>query len=280
MIDLGRQATGPLAITPDGSTVFVLERKARAVVPVEVATHFVGAPISFGEGEEPADAMAVAPDGSMLYVSVGPYLHAIDLSTRKVVKTLQLPSGAAAIAISPDGSTAYAVGGHLIPIDLATWTAGTPIPDGEGAQAIALAPGGATAYVTDDQGSTVTPIDLETDTPESPIAIRYPSTIAIDPGTTSAPAAPGGAPPPSPIDAPAPPLGPPAATALRCRVPRLAGATLTEARKRLLRAHCRVGRVTYRRHSHRRLLAQSAGAGRMLPANTRINLVFADGPHR
>jgi sugar lactone lactonase YvrE len=61
-----------------------------------------------------------------------------------------------AIAITPDGATAYVVSsnsgtgrGHVTPINTATNTAGPPIMAGTGSDAIAITADGKTAYVVD-----------------------------------------------------------------------------------------------------------------------------------
>lgn len=78
-----------------------------------------------------------------------------------------------AIAISPDGKTAYLVeeafdgetfGGFVQPIDVATNTLGTPIEVGDGPDAIAISPDGSHAYVTNRFDENVSVIDLATQT--------------------------------------------------------------------------------------------------------------------
>jgi len=103
-------------------------------------------------------------------------------------------------------------------------------------------------------------------------------------GTTDAPdqafrlhgaSAPAGAPPPPPPPPPAPPPPPPPAPP-RCRVPRVVGKKLGRAIPIILRAHCRVGRISRRKSAlrrHGKVLAQSPRAGRLLPFNSRVKLV-------
>lgn len=89
-----------------------------------------------------------------------------------------------AIAITPDGNTAYVANGNdgATPIDLATNTPGTPIPvGGSGSRNIAITPDGKTAYVTNSHGW-VTPIAIATNTPGSPIPVGAgPFAVAITP---------------------------------------------------------------------------------------------------
>src|SRR6202042_3418824 len=78
--------------------------------------------------------------------------------------------------------------GAITPINTATNTAGTQIPAGPNAYAIAITPDGSTAYV-DDLGSSVTPINLATDQDEPAISVSTTSSfsdIAITPNGASA----------------------------------------------------------------------------------------------
>ena len=61
---------------------------------------------------------------------------------------------------------------------------------------------------------------------------------------------------------------------VRCNVPRVIGLRLATARKRIGRAHCRVGRVR-RARSRRvgRVLSQSPKAGSVRPRGTKVKLV-------
>ena len=68
---------------------------------------------------------------------------------------------------------------------------------------------------------------------------------------------------------------PPPAQTVRCIVPRVVGLRLATARKRIGRAHCRVGRVRRARSRHRvgRVLSQSPKARSVRPRGTKVNLV-------
>jgi len=98
-----------------------------------------------------------------------------------------------AIAITPDGRTAYVVNHNdntVTPISLASGTPGPAIKVGLGPSAIAITPDGQTAYVANSGvwgggsvgGETVTPISLATGTPGPPIKVGSdPMGIAITP---------------------------------------------------------------------------------------------------
>ncbi|HEX3963594.1 MAG TPA: YncE family protein, partial [Trebonia sp.] len=73
--------------------------------------------------------------------------------------------GPSAIAITPDGATAYVVSydsGTVTPISTRTNKAGRAIPVGAYPEAIAITPNGATAYVVNASSDTVTPISTRT----------------------------------------------------------------------------------------------------------------------
>jgi DNA-binding beta-propeller fold protein YncE len=80
---------------------------------------------------------------------------------------------AKAIAITPDGKTAYVTISGLntvIPVNLATGTAGPAIKVVQGPDGIAITPNGETAYVSSYAvGGTVTPINIATGKPGTPI---------------------------------------------------------------------------------------------------------------
>jgi len=78
--------------------------------------------------------------------------------------------------------------GTVVPIATATNTAGTPIPVGRAPSAIAITPDGTTAYVANFLSGTVTPIDIATNTAGAPIPVGiYPRAIAVTPIVTQAP---------------------------------------------------------------------------------------------
>ena len=129
----------------------------------------------------------------------------IDLATNTVGAPIFFPAGTqpTAIAITPDGKTAYVVSGfigsfkisaaigNVTPIDLATNVRDTPItfPAGTIPRAIAITPDGKTAYVAYQavfagRRSAVVPIDLTSNAAGKLILLppnTAPSAIAITP---------------------------------------------------------------------------------------------------
>jgi YVTN family beta-propeller protein len=90
-----------------------------------------------------------------------------------------------AIAITPDGKTAYVANffsGTVTPITTATNTADPPIMVDAEPLAIAITPDGKTAYVANEGSNNVTPIATATNTPGEPIMVgSSPWAIAITP---------------------------------------------------------------------------------------------------
>jgi DNA-binding beta-propeller fold protein YncE len=186
-----------IAMAPDGKAyvTLVTGSGANEFVLVDLATGKLGKPVKLGSGEGGPEAIAIAPDGKTAYVVSLPGVRSsrvitvtpIDLTTDTAgnpinVSTKPMPMGffgePLAIAIAPDGTTAYVANGAsatVTPIDLTTSTSGQPISlSGKpGADAIAISANGAAAYVANQPSSTVTPIDLATNAPGKPIKIGH-----------------------------------------------------------------------------------------------------------
>jgi alpha-tubulin suppressor-like RCC1 family protein len=68
-----------------------------------------------------------------------------------------------------------------------------------------------------------------------------------------------------------------------CRVPKVVGKRLTSARLKIAKSHCRTGRV---RHAYSRkrkkgiVISQSRRPGRVLPAQSKVNLLVSRGRRR
>jgi DNA-binding beta-propeller fold protein YncE len=111
-------------------------------------------------------------------------------STNTPGRPIMISGYPAAVAITPDGKTAYIVSYFpkattVTPVVTATNTPGRPINiDGIGRltseTVIAITPDGRTAYIADGNHRTVIPVVTATNTPGRPIKIgRVPEAIAI-----------------------------------------------------------------------------------------------------
>jgi DNA-binding beta-propeller fold protein YncE len=188
-IAMAPDGTAYVAITTSTKTTHGGFRTGNEFMSLDLGTYKLGKPVKLpGEPE----AIAFAPDGKAAYVASQPSttvitVTPIDLTTNTAgrpidVSTKPGPTGyfgqPLAIAITPDGTTAYLANGAsstVTPINLATGTPGQSISlSGKpGADAIAISTNGAAAYVANQPSSTVTPIDLTTNTPEKPIKIGH-----------------------------------------------------------------------------------------------------------
>lgn len=158
-----------LALTAPFGTSLAQAAPARRAATAPRATRAATAP------RVPAlTAYVVASDSTVTPINLGTN------TTRTPISGITLPR---AIAITPDGATAYVTDPYhntITPIDTATNTLGTPITGITLLQAIAITPNGATAYVT--RGAFgVTPINLATKTPGATIPVEQAGDIAITP---------------------------------------------------------------------------------------------------
>ncbi len=179
-----------IAITPNGSTAYLLSATTDTVTPIDTATNTPSTPIPVGRIP---NGVAITPNGTTVYVSNLNDNTVTPINTATNTAGTPIPVGRSpeGIAITPNGATAYVAnfGGFdntVTPINTATNTAGTPIPVGHQPIAIAITPNGATAYVVDISG-TVTPITTATNTAGTPIPVGpYPTFIAITPNGATA----------------------------------------------------------------------------------------------
>jgi hypothetical protein len=111
---------------------------------------------------------------------------------------------------------------------------------------------------------------------------RSMSMVVIPKGDTSVPCADcaalaAGAAGAQPQQPPPPPVSTPAV--VRCKVPSLAGLTLTKARAKLKKAHCRLGKVTKKRSRVRkgRVIAQKPKRGAVRRKGARVGVVLSRG---
>ena len=164
-----------LAVSPDGSRVYVANQSDKTVSVLDTASRKIVATI--GVGSSPT-GIAVTPDGSTVYVAdqAGNTISVIDTGTG--IRTTKIPVGQApyGVAFSPDGAKAYVTNstdGTVSVIDVASGSVTATIKVGAGPFGIAVTPDGSRAYVGNIgsagtaqpfSGQAVSVIDLASDT--------------------------------------------------------------------------------------------------------------------
>src|SRR6516165_6405031 len=134
-------------------------RRARGIAGVLAAITVIVATISVASlSPRPAVVPAPRPAGAVMYVAASNGMIPVTTATGTPGTPINIGGFPWAIAITPDGKTAYTVDlpaygrgrTRVIPVATATNTPGTPIKIGGGftrAAAIAITPDGKTAYV-------------------------------------------------------------------------------------------------------------------------------------
>ncbi len=152
-----------IAISPDGEFAYVTDTFDDTLIRVDLGTDSVVATIPLST---PGD-IAFAPDGDTAYVKLmDHFVQPVRTSDDALLEPVDIHTRISQIAITPDGSVAYASSNNdasVTPIDLATRTVGAPILSDSGALGIAIA---------------ATPEPLPTDPPTAPEGPATPPTPA------------------------------------------------------------------------------------------------------
>jgi hyaluronoglucosaminidase len=117
-----------VAISPDGTTALVADFGSDTVTPIDVATLRAGSPIAVGTGPTDLAVTATGPGGHpTAWVTTGTDLVPVDLTLRKTGAPVDVGHLAEAVAIGPDGTTAWVAGqdATVTPVDLALAPAAT-----------------------------------------------------------------------------------------------------------------------------------------------------------
>lgn len=161
-----------LAVSPDGSTVYVGTIFGSSVIAVSTATMTVSKVIP-GAGGRSFD-MVMSPDGSQLYIadSIGVTSATVDVvSTATGTVTARIPIGQSGntfpgIAVSPDGSTLYVSNetlGTVQVISTSTDAVSATITGFNEPTGIAVSPNGSTVWVGSASDDTVSVVDPASD---------------------------------------------------------------------------------------------------------------------
>ncbi len=143
-----------MVMTPDGRFIYVSDLFHGIVTVVRTATDSIVTRVKVND----AQALAMAPDGKTVYVGgADPVTGAGEVFPLSVATNTAGPpipvspdGDVTAIAVTPDGSTAYAALGfndEVVPIDTATRATATPIAVGVHPALLAMTRDGRTLYV-------------------------------------------------------------------------------------------------------------------------------------
>ena len=125
--------TDSLAISSDGSTLYVGTGNSGNVYPINTAAWTVGTPIETNVTDPPIQYLAMAPNGTLYAVAGDAYIYPIVSGVVGTPIATGESSYGDTLAVSPDGSTLYVGtqnGGNILTLDIATSTWGTPIATG------------------------------------------------------------------------------------------------------------------------------------------------------
>jgi YVTN family beta-propeller protein len=169
-IAVGNEPFG-VAVTPDGSTVYVTNLLSNTVSVIDAASNTVTATIGVGSGPL---GVAVTPDGSTVYVtnSLSNTVSVIDAASNTVTATIGV--GRTGVAVTPDGSKVYvtnAAEATVSAIDTATHTVIATISVASDPIGVAVTPDSSTLYVANGDPDTVSVIDTTSNTVTATIAV-------------------------------------------------------------------------------------------------------------
>ena len=183
---------GPAAITPNGKTLWIDSGDDDQLIPYNLPSLTEGTPISL-PSHNPG-ALYINASGTTAYALDGTVIVPINLETDAASPAISWPSGAAAMAFVPNGTTAWVANDgnkSITALNLMTDTAGASIslaslPSNEGYElkSIALSPDAQTAYVIDFYDNVI-PISLSTGALGTPIFVTVsgaPTDLIMTPG--------------------------------------------------------------------------------------------------
>ncbi|MGI8746275.1 MAG: discoidin domain-containing protein [Bryobacteraceae bacterium] len=172
-----------LAVTPDGSTVYVACQGTNVVLALSTATNSVVSNIAVGALPT---QLAISPNGSRVYVTDqgSGQVSIIDTSSKSVVATLgvgQFPSG---VTFSPDGSRAFVanlLSANVSVINTASNSIMGTFSTLSGPASVAVTPDGQRLYVANQYSGAVTVHDISGNLLATVNGFSSPNSLAMTP---------------------------------------------------------------------------------------------------
>ena len=183
-----------VAVTPDGTRVYVANSQSSSVSVVDTSTNSVVATVKVGNGPS---GIAITPDGMRAYVANGnaSSVSVIQTSSNTVVATISVANNPYGVAITPDGTRAYVTiagssvitNGSVAIIDTSSNTVVATAVVGLVPAGVAITPDGTRAYVMNSGGNAASVIDTSSNTVVTRVVgLNQPSGVAITPDGTRA----------------------------------------------------------------------------------------------
>jgi YVTN family beta-propeller protein len=173
----GMDRPSGVAVSPDGSTAYTSNSDGTVSV-INATSNTITATIHLGSlNDVVTPAIAVSPDGSMVYVtsSVNGVVFVINAASNTVTATVNVGDDPYAVAVSPDGSTVYVTNSNSNTVSVinaashkvtATVSGVGSLPYG-----IAVSPDGSTVYVANTGGNTVSVINATSNTGTTKVTV-------------------------------------------------------------------------------------------------------------
>ena len=175
-----------LAVTPDGSKVYVALATSNMVAVISAASKSVLATISTGNTPK---QVAISPNGSLVYVvnQGSNQVSVISSTSNSVVASIGVGSYPSGIALSSDGTRAYVANlssNNVSVIDTSSNQVINTFATPSAPDAIAVAPNGQNVYVASEGLSNVTVYDISGGLVATITGFNYPTSMAITPNSS------------------------------------------------------------------------------------------------
>ena len=187
-VDMGQKYSPcGVAVTPDGTKVYVTNRDINGVSVIDTATNTVTARVPVGTNPL---GVTVAPDGTKVYVAnrYSNNVSVIDTGTNTVTATVKVGLGPCGVTFNPAGTKLYVANSEsnaVSVIDTGSNTVTATVPVGKWPMGVAVSPDGTKAYVANSGSNNVSVIDTANNTVAATVNVRKnPYGIAVTPDGT------------------------------------------------------------------------------------------------